>query len=66
MNLFVLGLMIAVIIAESREYNAWRSANSITRGLYVAREDQQFYIRLPNFDFFWEFVGYVLSGQFVW
>ncbi|RYP22654.1 hypothetical protein DL765_001504 [Monosporascus sp. GIB2] len=55
--------MIATVIAETRQYNAWRNGNAVTRALYMAADDNMYCLRTPNYDLFFEWLATLLSRR---
>ncbi|RYP87861.1 hypothetical protein DL769_000453 [Monosporascus sp. CRB-8-3] len=55
--------MIATVIAEIRQYNVWRNANAVTRGLYMAADDNTYCLRTPNYDWFLEWLAMLLGRR---
>ncbi|RYO81226.1 hypothetical protein DL766_002506 [Monosporascus sp. MC13-8B] len=55
--------MIATVIAETRQYNAWRNGNAVTRALYMAADDNMYCLRTPNYDWFFEWLATLLSRR---
>ncbi|TGJ87917.1 hypothetical protein E0Z10_g889 [Xylaria hypoxylon] len=62
--LAVLGMMLAVIVAEGRRYAEWQEANQHSRALYMSLQSKPVLcLSPPTMDYFWNTVGLVLVGR---